>query len=97
MLKLNQKKVRTLCTENLSVLRYPAEIKMFCRDCQNTLVNVMSKYRALEKSCANFTLLLSESRQEAKSWEEVYMDLTAVVTERNEVVELLRNESPKCA
>jgi len=93
MLKREERKLKDLTCQKVNKLKYPAELTMFCRDCQNSLINVLQKYRSLETAYKGIITLLDEKTQEAKSWEEVYMDLTEVMKERNEVIEILRNEN----
>ena len=82
---LNELKLNKLVKQDLDVLR-EFEMKMFCRDCQNTINELHIAHNNME---AAFHL----AKSEAKGWEKTYMDLTEVVQESHAVLEILRVEN----
>ena len=88
-----ERKLKLLLAQKLDDLRFPSEMKSFCRDCKNSLIDVLQKYRALETEHSNLVVLLDESKQAAKSWEQTFDDLNLVVKETKEVLETLRREN----
>lgn len=90
---MKEQKLRELIEQKVCELGSIAEHKMFCRDCQRAVIDLLQKYRALETANNSVLLLLDEARQEAKGWEKVYTDLTLIVNEYKELLKTLSEEN----